>query len=172
MASKHGIRIPGLLLDELKSRDYSKDDRFNEPAKAKGKKRNPKGQLGRKERRKQQRLEKKSTKKGKTSGEDVRLKTNTKSLRLLTRKVRKSRQIYPSLQMMSFLRGTLTSLMRMIWMRKNGNNYENSKVKSAEKVMKPRKLMSLRKRRILMTRNCLRTVRTMTRCPSKKQWQR
>lgn len=75
MASKHGIRIPGLLLDELKSRDYSKDDRFNEPAKAKGKKRNPKGQLGRKERRKQQRLEKKSTKKGKTSGEDVRLKT-------------------------------------------------------------------------------------------------
>lgn len=72
MTSKHGIRIPGLLLDELKNHDYSTDERFNRPIKAKGKKRNAKGQLGRKERRKQQRLEKKQTNKSESLGTEGR----------------------------------------------------------------------------------------------------
>ncbi|CAB4257304.1 similar to Saccharomyces cerevisiae YLR336C SGD1 Essential nuclear protein, required for biogenesis of the small ribosomal subunit [Maudiozyma barnettii] len=50
-----GINIPGIILDELKDRDYSNDDRFKQ-----SKKRNSTKQLGRKERRKQQRSEKKN----------------------------------------------------------------------------------------------------------------
>ncbi|SMN22635.1 similar to Saccharomyces cerevisiae YLR336C SGD1 Essential nuclear protein, required for biogenesis of the small ribosomal subunit [Maudiozyma saulgeensis] len=50
-----GINIPGIILDELKDRDYSNDDRFNQ-----SKKRSSTKQLGRKERRKQQRSEKKN----------------------------------------------------------------------------------------------------------------
>ncbi|CEP64910.1 Sgd1p LALA0_S15e00144g [Lachancea lanzarotensis] len=51
---KHGIRIPGTILDELKRQDYGEDRRFNVG------KRKRATQLGRKERRKQQRREEKS----------------------------------------------------------------------------------------------------------------
>ncbi|SCU78987.1 LAME_0A06744g1_1 [Lachancea meyersii CBS 8951] len=51
---KHGIRIPGPLLDELKEQNYGDDARFN------GGKRKRKTQLGRKERRKQQRQDKRN----------------------------------------------------------------------------------------------------------------
>ena len=50
-----GINIPGIILDELKDRDYSNDDRFNQSNKRRSAK-----QLGRKERRKLQRSEKKN----------------------------------------------------------------------------------------------------------------
>ncbi|XDT40144.1 MIF4G domain [Nakaseomyces glabratus] len=54
MSSKRsGINIPGVILDELKERDYSNDERF------KLGKRKPKGQLNRKDRRKLQRAQKK-----------------------------------------------------------------------------------------------------------------
>ena len=56
MSKPHGIRIPGILLDELKTADYNNDDRFA------GKKRKQRSQIGRKEKRKQQRLAKKQTK--------------------------------------------------------------------------------------------------------------
>lgn len=59
MSGKHGIRIPGLLLDELKTHDYTNDERFQTVTHSKNKKkRSAKNQVSRKERRKQQRLEK------------------------------------------------------------------------------------------------------------------
>lgn len=59
MSGKHGIRIPGLLLDELKTHDYTNDERFQTATHSKNKKkRSAKNQVSRKERRKQQRLEK------------------------------------------------------------------------------------------------------------------
>lgn len=61
MASKHSIRLPGLLLDELRDRGYDNDERFKGNGKPKSKKRAG-SQLSRKERRKQQRLEKKHSK--------------------------------------------------------------------------------------------------------------
>ena len=51
-----GINIPGIILDELKERDYTNDERFTQG----NNKRGSGSQLGRKERRKQQRLEKKN----------------------------------------------------------------------------------------------------------------
>lgn len=64
MSSKHSIRLPGSLLDELKTYDYENDERFKTGGKTKGKRRaGP--QLSRKERRKQQRLDKKHFKKDK-----------------------------------------------------------------------------------------------------------
>lgn len=53
-SKQQGINIPGIILDELKTKDYTNDSRFNS-----SKKRNAPRQLGRKERRKQQRAEKK-----------------------------------------------------------------------------------------------------------------
>lgn len=59
MSGKHGIRIPGLLLDELKTQDYTNDERFQTATHSRNKKkRSAKNQVSRKERRKQQRLEK------------------------------------------------------------------------------------------------------------------
>ncbi|QLQ81585.1 hypothetical protein HG537_0F03460 [Torulaspora globosa] len=64
MSSKHGIRLPGSILDELKSQDYENDERFKQVGKIKGKRRGG-PQLSRKERRKQQRLDKKHVKRDK-----------------------------------------------------------------------------------------------------------
>lgn len=82
MASKHGIRIPGILLDELKARGDANDDRQYS---GKGKKRNSKPQLSRKEARKRQRQEKRNNtrpntilsnpKSKKKAGKTVPLKT-------------------------------------------------------------------------------------------------
>ncbi|AQZ09553.1 SGD1 (YLR336C) [Zygosaccharomyces parabailii] len=84
MASKHGIRIPGILLDELKGREDANDDRFYS---GKGKKRNTKSQLSRKEARKRQRQEKRNNTRSNTmqsapklkkkAGKTVTLKTKT-----------------------------------------------------------------------------------------------
>lgn len=74
MGSKsNGINIPGVILDELKGRDYSNDERF---LVKKGKKRGAK-QLSRKDRRKLQRAEKKNKGKKELNVEDV-LKTKHK----------------------------------------------------------------------------------------------
>ncbi|GAV51958.1 hypothetical protein ZYGR_0AF04300 [Zygosaccharomyces rouxii] len=59
MSGGHGIRFPGTLLDELKTHDYTNDERFRTTTNSRGKKRNAKGQMSRKEARKQQRREKK-----------------------------------------------------------------------------------------------------------------
>ncbi|EDO15987.1 hypothetical protein Kpol_499p15 [Vanderwaltozyma polyspora DSM 70294] len=60
MAGGHSINIPGVLLDELKGRDYSNDDRFNNQRIHQNKKKRKNGpQLSRKEKRKQERLAKK-----------------------------------------------------------------------------------------------------------------
>ncbi|CCF56077.1 hypothetical protein KAFR_0A06420 [Kazachstania africana CBS 2517] len=53
-SQNHGINIPGVLLDELKNRDYSNDERFSST-----RKRNTKNQLSRKDKRKQKRIDKK-----------------------------------------------------------------------------------------------------------------
>lgn len=58
MASKHGIRLPGVLLDELRSNGNTSGERFQL---GRRKKRNAKVQLSRRETRKQQRQEKKSS---------------------------------------------------------------------------------------------------------------
>lgn len=55
MSKRHGINIPGIILDELKDKDYSNDTRFQ----TNNKKRGPSKQLNRKDRRKQQRADKK-----------------------------------------------------------------------------------------------------------------
>ncbi|CCK68996.1 Sgd1p KNAG_0B05640 [Huiozyma naganishii CBS 8797] len=60
MSKKHGINIPGAILDELKNKNYSDDARFQQ-------KRTAKKQLSRKESRKRQRAEKKQKKNGKTN---------------------------------------------------------------------------------------------------------
>ncbi|CAR25962.1 hypothetical protein ZYGR_0A05330 [Zygosaccharomyces rouxii] len=70
MSGGHAIRFPGTLLDELKTHDYTNDERFNTTTKSRGKKRNAKGQMSRKEARKQQRREKK---------DKVNHKSNTKA---------------------------------------------------------------------------------------------
>lgn len=59
MSGSHGIRFPGTLLDELKTHDYTNDERFRTTMNRSGKKRNAGKQLSRKEARKQQRREKK-----------------------------------------------------------------------------------------------------------------
>ncbi|CCD27054.1 Sgd1p NDAI_0J01620 [Naumovozyma dairenensis CBS 421] len=56
LTPQNGINIPGIILDELKTKDYSKDERFQSIGK---KKRNAGKQLSRKEKRKQLRAEKK-----------------------------------------------------------------------------------------------------------------
>ena len=55
-----GINIPGIILDELKNKDYSNDERFK--SKGQNKKRNAVKQISRKDKRKQLRAEKKDTK--------------------------------------------------------------------------------------------------------------
>ena len=58
MSKRQSINIPGVLLDQLKERDYSNDVRFQNKSNN-SRKRGPYKQLNRKERRKQQRVEKK-----------------------------------------------------------------------------------------------------------------
>lgn len=58
MSRRQGINIPGVILDQLRERDYSNDVRFQNGS-GNGKKRGASTQLNRKERRKQQRAEKK-----------------------------------------------------------------------------------------------------------------
>lgn len=91
MASKHGIRLPGLLLDELKSHDYDNDERFKQTGRTKGKKRAA-SQLGRKERRKQQRLSKKHSKRDKDPnvGQKLESKPVVKSKQTKARKEAKA----------------------------------------------------------------------------------
>ncbi|CAL9729350.1 suppressor of glycerol defect protein 1 [Monosporozyma unispora] len=55
MSKRQGINIPGIILDELKDRDYSNDTRFQTTSRKRGSSK----QLNRKDRRKQQRAEKK-----------------------------------------------------------------------------------------------------------------
>lgn len=76
MSNSHGIRIPGTLLDELKAHDYTNDERFQTTSNNRGKKRNAKGQLSRKEVRKQQRRDKKG--KGTHKSDTMNPRSNSK----------------------------------------------------------------------------------------------
>lgn len=66
MSQKHAIRLPGLLLDELKTKSYDSDERFQGKRDyGVGKKRGSSKQVSRKDRRKQQRLDKRSSQRSK-----------------------------------------------------------------------------------------------------------
>ncbi|CCH62074.1 hypothetical protein TBLA_0G01270 [Henningerozyma blattae CBS 6284] len=82
MSSNQGINIPGVLLDELKDQDYSKDERFTQYEK-----RRKSTNLGsRKKRRKIQRLEKKTQQKNRNQAKQVSInnlkKIQSKDLRI------------------------------------------------------------------------------------------
>lgn len=72
MSRRQGINIPGVILDQLKERDYSNDVRFRNGTNN-SRKRDASKQLSRKERRKQQRAEKKQ-RRSKASGTASRIK--------------------------------------------------------------------------------------------------
>ncbi|KAG0679904.1 suppressor of glycerol defect [Kluyveromyces marxianus] len=74
MSKKHSIRLPGVLLDELKGQNYDEDDsRFQTPkVKSSGRNGKRKAPLGRKELRKQQRESKKAKRSGKSDSHPVK----------------------------------------------------------------------------------------------------
>ncbi|CUS22716.1 LAQU0S06e04412g1_1 [Lachancea quebecensis] len=93
MSKPHGIRIPGVLLDELKATEYNDDDRFAT------KKRKQNSQIGRKEKRKQQRMAKKQTRLGHKQEPETRGHSKAKSYKNTKKPsnlTEKKRQIAPA----------------------------------------------------------------------------
>lgn len=74
MSESHVIRMPGILLDELKTKDYDNDERFN-PKKRRA------GKTGRREKRKQQRLEKKQKRGGVKANQQIHSVKTVKPLK-------------------------------------------------------------------------------------------
>ncbi|CCE63583.1 hypothetical protein TPHA_0F00970 [Tetrapisispora phaffii CBS 4417] len=90
MSKNKTINIPGIILDELKERDYSNDSRFNID-RSKNKKRGKGPTLSRKEKRKQQRFEKKH--KGSKHANTTNQETNDKIMKSYPRSPRQEPKV-------------------------------------------------------------------------------